>query len=98
MEERVKKVFADLSGFVEKVDRSVFGMPGYDPEKDIPKEIRYEDWKNPSIGSLGDGTWLVSDPTAGLSDAMDAFYGRMIRALIVPLFLELRPHALSNAG
>lgn len=57
---------------------AVFGVDDADPDKDIPKEMLKQTFENPSVRALGDGQWLMANPTEGLEEYMGHMHDRMV--------------------
>lgn len=75
--ERVQTHFEDIRKYLDNLNGAVFGKSGFEQDL-IPPEMIKQTFSNPAIGALGDGQWLSADPTAGLGDAMEEMYRRMV--------------------
>ena len=79
--ERVQSSFEEMRKYLDNLNGAVFGKPGFEQDL-VPQDMIKQDFPNPAIGALGDGQWLSADPTAGLADAMEEMYRRMVRILL----------------
>lgn len=76
--DRVLNQFNRLNDFINGVNSAVFGIPGFDPHKNIPVHMQRQSFASPAVKVLGDGQWLTADPTKGLGDVTDEMYRRMV--------------------
>ena len=76
--QRVQTHFEEIRKYLDHLNGAVFGKPGFEQDL-IPPEMIRQTFVNPAIGALGDGQWLSADPTAGLANAMEEMYRRMVR-------------------
>ena len=78
---RVKSVFEQIRSQIDNISGAVFGKTGYGQDL-IPVEAQRQSFGNAAVNVLGDGQWLVANPTDGLAEAMDDFYHRTVSTIL----------------